>query len=152
MLEQKLREDISITMRNHNEIEKNILRLVLGEIQLRCSVAGATEDDKMNIVRKIIKGIDTSLEAIKDDPARQEEVTNLSTEKAILERYLPKSMTQEELQQFLKDNSVEILITMGEGKAIGTVVKALKASGKTADIMVVKAVVLSAFHTQHDGN
>jgi len=140
MLEQDLRNDILVSMKQKDELAKDILRLALGEIQLRCTEK-SSEADKLAIIKKLISGISTSIDAIKDDSARAKEMERLEKESLLLEKYLPKPLTQEELRAYVLEKGFEIGPGSNEGKSKGMILKAIKADALIVKLSDVEALV-----------
>ena len=82
-----LRDDIKTrmvdAMKTKRTVEKEILRVALGELQTAESRTGEdlTDDQAIKILKKLIKSNEESIEAVKDDEKRarlMEETANLN--------------------------------------------------------------------------
>jgi uncharacterized protein YqeY len=97
-LKQKLTDDLKQAMRDGDTVKRSVIRLALAAIK-NAEIARQTalEDaDILGIIAKEVRQRKESIEAFKQgnrpDLAAQEE-----TEMAVLEQYLPKQMTREEV-------------------------------------------------------
>jgi len=141
-LKEKLKEDLKMSIKNSDSLKKNLLRVVLGEIALEETSGRAAfilnDDGVMSIIRKSKGSLElTKAECVKYQKPISEDIDK---EIAILEVYLPKQMSKEEIQ-----TEVAIVITeIGATsiKEMGLVMKAFnvkfagKADGKTVSEIV----------------
>lgn len=141
-LEQKVMEEMKQAMRSKDEAALRTLRAIKAAILLeKTSGSGSeiTEADEMKMLQKMAKQRRDSLDIFKqqnrDDLAAKEQ-----EELDIIERFLPKAMSAEELQAAIKD----IIAQTGAsspadmGKVMGAATKQLagKADGKTISEVV----------------
>jgi uncharacterized protein YqeY len=121
-------------------VAKEVLRVALGEIQLAEKGTATTDDDRAAAVKKVIKGINNTLENCGDRP---DLVPNLKHEKetleAVLKDFVPQTMSKEEIIQLLDGESFDA--AMPEGKVMGLAMKKLKTAGKPIDPNLVKEVI-----------
>jgi len=135
-----IRKDLFEAKKNHDTLRSNLLSTLLGEATAVGKNAGnreSTPEEVMQVVRKFIKNIDETIALLEKEgkPTDKEKA-----EKAILEGYLPKQMTPEELGRAID----EIIAALPERspKMMGQVMAALKEryagryDGKTASQMV----------------
>ena len=98
MLKEKINADYITAMKNKEQVKKNLLSVIRGEIQtMEKNMGGNTvilDDDITNILNKIAKSL---RESIKTSPTDE-----LNEELTIVESYLPKQMTQEEITIIVK--------------------------------------------------
>ena len=130
-------EDIKTAMKAKNEAELRTLRAIKSAILLeKTSGSGTemTEADELKMLQKLAKQRRDSLDIFKQQN-REDLAAKEQEELAIIERFLPKPLTQEELEAALKD----IIAQTGAsspaemGKVMGIASKQLagKADGKT---------------------
>lgn len=136
MLEKKIRIHVIAAVQKRDNIERDILRLALSEIQRVGSTKDLTEDDKEAIVRKLIKSNVNTLELTNNEEDRNILLKEIDTLKVLL----PKEMTKEDVLTFINGYNVE-MVDGNIGKSIGAVMKAMKESKIKADGKIVKQVV-----------
>ena len=142
-LEQKVMADLKTAMLAKNEAALRSLRAIKASIILAKTAEGAggniKEDDEIKLLQKLIKQRKDSLEIYRaqkrDDLSAKEE-----EEIAIIEKFLPKQISPDELKASL----LKIIADTGAsspadmGKVMGVASKQLsgKADGKTISTMV----------------
>lgn len=139
MLEQKIRDSLNLAIKARKEVEKTILRVVLGESDKLNSGKQTTDEQLVKIIRKIIESNNECLASRENNVLKEENL--------ILETLLPKSLNKEEIQNYLSEVLDKILTCKNEGQAIGLSVKFLKDKSLFADGNLVKEVVLSLRNT-----
>ncbi|HYD20807.1 MAG TPA: GatB/YqeY domain-containing protein [Flavipsychrobacter sp.] len=136
-LEEKVMEEIKAAMKAKNEAELRTLRAIKSAILLeKTSGSGTemTEADEMKMLQKMAKQRRDSLDIFRQQN-REDLAAKEQEELTIIERFLPKPFTQEELEAELKN----IITQTGAsspadmGKVMGIASKQLagKADGKT---------------------
>lgn len=136
-LEEKVMEEIKAAMKAKNEAELRTLRAIKSAILLeKTSGSGTemTEADEMKMLQKLAKQRRDSLDIFKQQN-REDLAAKEQEELTIIERFLPRPFTQEELEAELKN----IIVQTGAsspadmGKVMGVASKQLagKADGKT---------------------
>ena len=121
MLKEKLLEDLKESMKEKNTIRKNVVQMVRAAIlQVEKDKHIEVSDDKIvEIIAKEAKN-------------REDLIEQINKEIEILNEYLPKQLTQEELEQKIKEIIAEVGAT--SIKDIGVVMKTAKEKiGATAD-------------------
>lgn len=104
-----------------NSVPVALLTTLLGELQTLAKNAGKeepTEAEAVAVIKKFLKNNEVARNAASssDNQVYKEE---LETEKLILEHYLPKQMSEEELRTLIADFA-------DQGKDIGDAMKTLK--------------------------
>jgi len=98
MLKEKINADFITAMKNKDVVKKNLLSVIRGEIQtMEKNMGGDTvilDNDITNILNKVAKSL---RESIKTSPTDE-----LNEELTIVESYLPKQMTEEEITSIVK--------------------------------------------------
>ena len=141
MLKEKLMEDLKNAMKDKNEIRKNTVQMVRAAIlQIEKDKGIKVEDEKIiEIIAKEVKGKKDAL--IDFEKAEREDLINQTkTEISILEEYLPKQLTKEEIQEEVK----KVISDLGATtlKDMGNVMKEAKARiGAAADGRAINEVV-----------
>ena len=88
------------------------------DIELRSQGKEATDQDMVKLISKTIKELDEEKEAYQK-AGRSEEVHNIQTQKSLIEKYLPKLMSEEEIRN---------IISTLDDKSIPSVMKHFKAN------------------------
>jgi len=145
-LANKLMEDFKTSMKNKDTIRKNTITMVRAaikqiEVDLRKDV---TDDDILDIISKHVKEKRFAIEEFKKG-SRDDLVQLTEAEIEILLDYLPKQLSEEEVEQIVKETINEINAT--SMKDIGLIMKAVmpKVKGRT-DGNIVNKVVKKVFN------
>ena len=104
MLKEKLMEDLKQSMKDKNVVRKNVVQMVRASIlQVEKDNGIEVEDNKiLDIIAKEVKKRKDSLADF--EKAEREDLINQAKEEiAILEEYLPKQLTKEELTERVKE-------------------------------------------------
>ena len=99
MLKEKLMEDLKEAMKSKNEIKKNTVQMVRAAIlQIEKDKGIQVEDDR--ILEIIAKEVKTKRDAIKDfeKAERQDLIDQTNQEIEVLQQYLPKQLSREEIK------------------------------------------------------
>ena len=142
-LVEQIKTQMIAAMKGKRDVEKNILRLVMGEVQTLESRQNKslTDENVYSIIRKLVQKNEETLELVQDD--RKDK---LLAENEVLNTLLPKTLSQEEIEAwFLNHNDPlfeMIRDARAEGQAIGIAMKALKADSQDVLGDDVKAVVV----------
>ena len=146
-LEQQIQEDIKAAMKAKDTVAMNATRAVKGEILLfKTAEGGAKEVTDADVLKMIQKLVKQRKEAAEQYTAagRQELADNELAEAAVMEKYLPKPLSQEEIEAKIKAVIAEVGATSMKdmGKVMGAASKALagQADGKTIST-IVKALL-----------
>lgn len=141
MLKEKLLEDLKISMKEKNEIRKNTIQMVRAAIlQVEKDNNITIEDEKIiEIVAKEAKKRKDSLNDY-EKSGREDLIEQVKQEIGILQEYLPKQLTKEEIQQIVKKIVEEI--GASSIKDMGKVMKIAKEKmGASADGKTINEVV-----------
>jgi len=142
-LEQKIMTELKTAMLAKDEASLRSLRAVKAAILLaKTSEGGAgelKEEDEIKILQKLVKSRKDSLEIFQQQN-RQDLAKKEEEEIAIIEKFLPKQMSPEEVKAELSSiiASVGASSPADMGKVMGVATKQLagKADGKTISMMV----------------
>lgn len=148
LIETTIKTMIKEAVKTNNIIVKDVLRVVLGSIQLESSSKDLTEDQKLNIIRKLIKSNETTLESMDQKPTNewsqewQENAPKLRLEIATLQTLLPKTLNEKEVIALLTMNIIsDIKAAKSDGQSLGIAMKYFKSISAPIDNFVVKKVV-----------
>lgn len=140
MLKEKLMEDLKVSMRNKDEIRKNTVQMVRAAIlQIEKDKGIQVEDDK--ILEIIAKEVKTKKDALKDfeKAERQDLINQTNKEIEVLQEYLPKQLSREEIKVELEKIIAQIGATTM--KDMGAIMKEAKAKmGASADGKTINEV------------
>lgn len=144
-LEQQIQEDIKAAMKARDSVAMNAVRAVKGEILLFKTAEGGsgevTDEDVLKMIRKLVKQRRESAEQYVA-AGRKELADNELAEATVIEKYLPKQLSEAEVEAKVK----EIIAALGAtslkemGKVMGAANAALagQADGKTISGIVRK--------------
>lgn len=140
MLKEKLMEDLKNAMKNKDEIRKNTVQMVRAAIlQIEKDKGIQVEDDK--ILEIIAKEVKTKRDALKDfeKAERQDLIDQTNKEIEVLQEYLPKQLSKEEIKVELEKIISQIGAT--SMKDMGAIMKEAKAKmGASADGKTINEV------------
>jgi uncharacterized protein YqeY len=121
-LSEKIIEDLKDAMKHGQEVRKNVLRMLKSQIRNKEIECGSklTEEDEIQILNSAVKTRKESLELYKKGD-RQDLVENESLELEIVQSYLPKPLSEEELQQAVNQLITEMNVS--SMKDMGLVIK-----------------------------
>ena len=140
MLKEKLMEDLKEAMRSKNEIKKNTVQMVRAAIlQIEKDKGIQVEDDR--ILEIIAKEVKSKRDALKDfeKAERQDLIDQTNQEIEVLQQYLPKQLSKEEIKVELE----KIIAAIGATtmKDMGAIMKDAKAKmGASADGKTINEV------------
>ncbi len=141
MLKEKLMEDLKNCMKEKNIVRKNTIQLVRAAI-LQVEKDKQIEVTDEQIVEIIAKEAKKRKDSLSDyeKSGREDLIQGVKEEITILEEYLPKQLSQEEIEVIVK----EIISNLGASsmKDMGPVMKEAKAKiGAAADGKTINEVV-----------
>ena len=140
MLKEKLMEDLKESMKNKDVIRKNAVQMVrAGILQIEKDKGIEVGDDK--ILEIIAKEVKTKKDALKDfEKAERQDLIDLTNQEiAILQEYLPKQLSREEIKVELEKIIAEIGAT--SMKDMGAIMKEAKAKmGASAEGKTINEV------------
>lgn len=138
MLTDEIKSRMMRALKARNTTEREILGVVLGEIQTQEARQGAlSEEAVQGVVRKLIKSNRETLDAATDAAQR----AGLEQEISILETLLPKSLSEDEVIAALAPVANAIRAASGDGPATGIAMKQLKQQPAPVDGRVVSQAV-----------
>ncbi|MBW1726910.1 MAG: GatB/YqeY domain-containing protein [Deltaproteobacteria bacterium] len=128
-LQKKIKSDLTAAMKAKDEKKKDALRVILGEFG-RLDKKELSDDEVVKILKKLIKSEKEMLEKKGDDAD--------SIFIRVIEDYLPKMATQEEITHWIEQN-VDFSEFKNKMQAMGLIMKHF---GSTADGNEVKKILL----------
>ena len=140
MLKEKLMEDLKESMKNKDTVRKNTVQMVRASIlQIEKDKGIEVEDSK--IIDIIAKEVKTKKDALKDfEKAERQDLIDLTNrEIEVLQEYLPKQLSRDEV----KDEVQKIITEIGATsmKDMGTIMKEAKAKmGASAEGKTINEV------------
>jgi len=139
MLLDELRAQMFKAMKEGRIIEKEVLRVAVGEITTNAAREGksGSEEEAQAIIRKLIKSNEESL-AVYEDAGRR---ADLELENRTLATFLPQSLNVEAIVALLEPVRDPIVAAANDGQATGVAMKHLKISGAIVNGKDVAAAV-----------
>ena len=127
MLLETIKARMFKAMKAGNTVEKEILRVAVGEITTEAARDGRTGSDEeaLAILKKLVKSNDESIAASEDEAKK----AVLEEENRVLEDFLPKSLGVDAIVAALVDVSDAVKGAGSDGQATGVAMKHLKSSG-----------------------
>lgn len=141
-LEQQIQKDIMEAMKAHNTVRTNAVRAIKSEILLaKTSGAGAeiTDGDVIKLIQKLIKQRKESA-AMYAQGGRQDLADNELAEAAEMEGYLPKQLSEAEVEEIVNgiiaETGASSMADMGKVMGLATKKLAGQADGRTVSTIV----------------
>ncbi|API90577.1 MULTISPECIES: GatB/YqeY domain-containing protein [Virgibacillus] len=137
-----LNQDMKQAMKNKDKITLSVIRMVKASIQnetIKLGKDSLSEDEEMTILSREVKQRKDSLQEFKS-AGRDDLVQQLETELDILQTYMPKQLTNEELEAIVQLTIEEVNAT--SKKDMGKVMSAImpKVKGKADGSQINKLV------------
>ena len=160
-MQKEIKEMIIDAVKQKDNLKRDILKVLLGEIQTLESRQGSiTKDQIISIIRKLIDSNRLTINAYVDPQPPcsnmnyeelantdhlNEECQKLIKEIIILKELLPVQWEEEEICEFVTNNDDDqllqaILEADSDGKATGLLMKAIKAAGGSVDGKLVATI------------
>ena len=127
-LQDKLKDDLKSAMKARDEVQKDAIRVVMGEMA-RSDKKQLSDEEIINILKKLIKSEKEMLEKSGQG--------STSPFIAIIAAYLPKMATQDEIAQWI-DANIDLSAYKNKMQAMGTIMAHF---GASADGNTVKQVL-----------
>ena len=141
MLKEKLLEDLKVSMRDKNVVRKNTVQMIRAAIlQIEKDTGSVVDDAK--IVDIIAKEMKKKKDAMADfeKAERQDLIDQTNEEMKVLEEYLPKQLSKEEIKEIVSKIISDIGAT--SMKDMGIIMKEAKSEiGAGADGKTINEVV-----------
>lgn len=148
----KIKTDIVSATKARAEIRKNILKVLLGEVQTVESRSKKILSDQevFSLIRSIINNNSITLDKTISEVSK----ANLTEEIEILQSYIPKTLTEKEILEHIDESVIKLVCeAKSEGQAVGIVIKFLKTKTECLiDGNDVKKIVQSFQQTKDTQN
>lgn len=134
---EKLKNRLAAANLNKEEIAKSVLKVVIGEAQQLRPID--QEDDKkiLALIKKAVDGNNITMGYLKDGDTKK---NILAQENAVLEKFMPKFATREELLPIISGLKDQMALRP-DNEAFGVAMKHLKSLSMNVDPKIVKSVV-----------
>ena len=100
MIKEQINKDYMTAFKAKNTVAKNLLSVVKGEIQTiekNTGVENMSDEDVLKILTKTAKSLNETIKALSPIDGKGEDIVQACAELAIIECYLPKQMSKEEV-------------------------------------------------------
>ena len=101
-LKEKISADYMTAFKTKDVVAKNLLSVVKGEIQTiekNTGVENLSDEDVLKILTKTAKSLNETIKSLAPVDGKGEEIVQADAELAIIQCYLPKQMSKEEVTQ-----------------------------------------------------
>ncbi len=126
-LQERIKSDLKIAMKEKNEAKKDTLRVVIGEFG-RSDKKELSDDEILKILKKLVKSEKEVLEKKGETESKFIEV---------IETYLPKMATEQDIENWIREN-VDFSKFKNKMQAMGVIMKHF---GSSADGNAVKNIL-----------
>jgi uncharacterized protein YqeY len=102
MKKQQINNDYMTAFKSKNTVAKNLLSVVKGEIQTiekNTGVENMSDEDVLKILTKTAKSLNETIKALSPIDGKGEDIVQAVVELAIIQGYLPKQMSKDEVTQ-----------------------------------------------------
>ena len=105
MLINELEKDNITALKNKDKTARAVLSVVINKyrvnaIELKAQGKEATDNDLIRVINKVVKELDEEKMGY-EKLGRAEDVANINAQKAIIEKYLPKLMSEDEIRKVI---------------------------------------------------
>lgn len=142
-LDKTLMDDMKQAMKDKDKETVSVIRMIRSALQNEAikKNGSLSEEDEIAVLSRELKQRKDSLQAF-DKAGRHDLVEKLEFEIKVLENYLPKQLTNEELEQIIQETIKEVGASSKQdfGKVMGKVMPKVKgrADGKVVNQLVQK--------------
>ncbi|MBM7554722.1 GatB/YqeY domain-containing protein [Thalassobacillus pellis] len=142
-LQERLNQDMKQAMRNKEKDKLTVIRMVKAALQNEAIKHGRgelSEEEELTVLARELKQRKDSLQEFKE-AGREDLVEKLNFEIEILQAYMPKQLSEEELEQVVQETITEV--GASSKKDMGKVMNAImpKVKGKADGSQVNKLVM-----------
>ena len=102
MIKEQINKDYMTAFKAKNTVSKNLLSVVKGEIQTiekNTGVENMSDEDVLKILTKTAKSLNETIKSLSPIDGKGEDIVQACAELAIIECYLPKQMSKDEVTQ-----------------------------------------------------
>ena len=100
MIKEQINKDYMTAFKAKNTVTKNLLSVIKGEIQTiekNTGVENLSDEDVLKILTKTAKSLNETIKSLSPLDGKEEDIVQACAELAIIEGYLPKQMSREEI-------------------------------------------------------
>lgn len=123
---------------SYPSVERDVLKVVLGDLQQKASGGKVTDEIGHGIVKKMVQSNKENLQHLETADLRYVKYVE---ENEVLESLLPQYLTKEQIMLSLTTAGIDVK-SMGEGPATGKAMKHFKDLNAPIEGLTVKEVVL----------
>ena len=102
MIKEQINKDYMTAFKSKNTVAKNLLSVVKGEIQTiekNTGVDNLSDEEVLKILTKTAKSLNETIKALSPIDGKGENIVQACVELSIVQCYLPKQMSKEEVTQ-----------------------------------------------------
>jgi uncharacterized protein YqeY len=102
MIKEQINKDYMMAFKAKNTVKKNLLSVVKGEIQTQeknTGVENMSDEDVIKILTKTTKSLNETIKSLAPVDGKGEDIVQAVAELAIIQCYLPKQMSKEEVTE-----------------------------------------------------
>jgi uncharacterized protein YqeY len=102
MIKEQINKDYMTAFKAKNTVAKNLLSVVKGEIQTiekNTGVDNLSDEDVLKILTKTAKSLNETIKSLSPIDGKGEDIVQACAELAIIECYLPKQMSKDEVTE-----------------------------------------------------
>jgi uncharacterized protein YqeY len=102
MIKEQINKDYMTAFKAKNTVAKNLLSVVKGEIQTQeknTGVENMSDEDVLKILTKTAKSLNETIKSLSPVDGKGEDLVQACAELAIVQSYLPKQMSKDEVTQ-----------------------------------------------------
>ena len=106
MIKEQINKDYITAFKEKNTVAKNLLSVVKGEIQTiekNTGVDNLSDEEVLKILTKTSKSLNETIKALSPIDGKGEDLVQAGAELAIVQCYLPKQMSREEVTEKVKE-------------------------------------------------
>ena len=106
MIKEQINKDYITAFKEKNTVAKNLLSVVKGEIQTiekNTGVDNLSDEEVLKILTKTAKSLNETIKALSPIDGKGEDLVQACDELAIVQCYLPKQMSREEVTEKVKE-------------------------------------------------
>tara|TARA_Y100000296_G_C5077776_1_gene208271 strand:+ start:199 stop:624 length:426 start_codon:yes stop_codon:yes gene_type:complete len=115
---------------------RNLLKVVLGEIQQKAAFKEVSDQQCHSMVKKMIKANEDNIKLLDDGDRRKEEYHR---ENVILSSLLPQYWSEQDIRNWIQDEKIDVNAFPNEGAVIGQCMSKLK--GEPVEGGMVKKII-----------
>jgi uncharacterized protein YqeY len=134
----KINEDLKAAMKAKDEIKLSVLRMMKSKVLYVNARGDLPEAEVIKIINKYAKDLKESIEEFRK-VGREAEVKKIEQELAIVQAYLPKELSPDEIKALVQQTIQEV--GAASIKDMGNVMKAVLAKDPSADGKLVSQFV-----------